>query len=97
MSDIGFAGVAAFVGGWAMVLVGGGALLVIGVPAWRRGGLESAAVLVGPAACVALGLALLAISQSGSIELQRIADRWAPALAGAVLAGWAVFEWWRRS
>lgn len=97
MSDIGFAGVAAFVAGWAMVLVGGGALLVIGVPAWRRGSLDSTAVLVGPLACVALGLALLAISQSGSIALQRAADRWTPALAGVVLAGWAVFEWWRRS
>lgn len=96
MSDIGFAGVAAFLAGWAMLLLGGLGLLLIAVPAYRRGTLDSVAVLAGPLVCVALGVALLAISQSGSIPLQRAADRWAPALAGVVLAGWAAFEWWRR-
>lgn len=97
MSDIGFAGVAAFVAGWVMLLVGAIPLLAIGAPAFKRGGLESSAVLAGPLACVALGLGLLAVSQSGSVNAQRLADRYAALAAGLVLAGWAAHVWWRRS
>lgn len=54
---------------------------------------------IGFAGAVAFvaGWAMLLIGGAGLFFVGVPADRWAPALAGVVLAGWAAFEWWRRS